>query len=540
VPAPLSAQGDFLIRAKPGACGGVTIDGNPAQTAPRFLSPHPAPMKSHPMTPVDAAWFHIDGPANSAVIVSIALTRKPLDFERVKAVYTERLSAIDRLRCRVVERGFPLASPQWEEMPDFEIDQQMHHIALPAPGDTGALTALVSDLASTPLDRSRPLWDVHVVDGVDGGSAVITRMHHCIADGTGTLSIARVLYDDAPRPKPARRAPRRTAEPEPGLLERLFAPALGAVDDARSLVGAAVDAARHPEQVLQKAGLVLAGAGTLAADLLRVDDPQSPLKGEFGLSKRVAWSAPVSVDDVKAIGAPFGAKVNDVLVAGMTGALRTYLKGRGIDVDHTTLRAMVPVDLRPPERAADLGNEFGLVILDLAIESKDPLARLRKTKAHMDQLKRSPEAIAILALFNLFGRVPKALEDVAVQLFGSKASVVMTNVAGPRETLYLAGVPLERVMFWVPHPGKELGMGISILSYKGEATLAVIADARLVPDPEKITERFNREFATMLAAVKRRQARAAKQSRTGRATVALARRTAAAKAKGKRQSPPRR
>jgi WS/DGAT/MGAT family acyltransferase len=468
------------------------------------------------MTPVDAAWFHIDGPANSAVIVSIALTRKPLDFERVQAVYAERLSRIDRLRCRVVERGFPLASPQWEEMPDFEIGQQMHHIALPAPGGQAALAALVSDLASTPLDRSRPLWDVHVVDGVDGGSAVITRMHHCIADGTGTLSIARVLYDDAPQPKTARPAPRGKAEPEPGLLDRVFAPALGAVDDMQALAGAALDAARHPEQVLKKAGLVLAGASTLAVDLLRQPDPPSPLKGEFGLAKRVAWSAPVSVDDVKAIGAPFAAKVNDVLVAGMTGALRAYLKGRGIDVDHTTLRAMVPVDLRPPERAAELGNEFGLVILDLAIGSRDPLARLRRTKAHMDELKRSPEAIAILALFNLFGRVPKAIEDVAVQLFGSKASVVMTNVAGPRERLYLAGVPLERVMFWVPHPGKELGMGISILSYRGAATLAVIADARLVPDPEKITERFNREFATMLAAVKRRQARAA-QAMAGRA-----------------------
>jgi len=466
-------------------------------------------MKTYPMTPVDAAWFHIDGPANSAVIVSMAITARPLDFERVKAVYRERLSSIPRLCCRVAEHGFPLASPRWEEMPDFDIGQQLHHIALPAPGGKVALAALVSDLASTPLDRSRPLWDVHVVDGVDGGSAVITRMHHCIADGTASLAIARVLYDDAPRPKRRPPAPPQADGAEPALLQRLFAPALAAVDDVRALIGAAVEAARHPDQVLQKAGLVLAGAGTLAADLLRVPDPPSPLKGEFHLAKRVAWSEPVAIDDVKAIGAPFGAKVNDVLVAGMTGALRAYLKGRGVDVDRTTLRAMVPVDLRPPERAAELGNEFGLVILDLAIGRKDPLARLRQSKAHMDELKRSPEAIAILALFNLFGRAPKAVEDVAVQLFGSKASVVMTNVAGPRETLYLAGAPLERVMFWVPHPGRELGMGISILSYRGAATLAVIADAHLVPDPERITARFNREFATMLAAVRRRQGRVA-------------------------------
>jgi WS/DGAT/MGAT family acyltransferase len=462
-------------------------------------------MKTRPMTPVDAAWFHIDGPANSAVIVNIAITRKPLDFERVKAVYAERLAGIERLRCRVVERALPLGTPRWEEMPDFEIAQQLHHIALPAPGGRPALAALVSDLASTPLDRTRPLWDVQVVDGVDGGSAVITRMHHCIADGTATLAIARVLYDESPRPKPGRAAPRGEAGSGPGLLQRLFAPAFGAVEDVRALAGAAVDAARHPEQVLEKAALVLAGAGTLVADLLRVDDPQSPLKGEFGLGKRVAWSAPVPIDEVKAIGASCDAKVNDVLVAAMTGALRDYLGKRGVDVDHTTLRAMVPVDLRPPERAMELGNEFGLVILDLAIGSRGPLARLRRTKAHMDALKRSPEAIAILALFNLFGRVPKAIEDVAVQMFGSKASVVMTNVAGPKAPLYLAGVPIERVMFWVPHPGRELGMGISILSYCGAATLAVIADAHLVPDPEAITARFEREFAKMLAAVKRRR-----------------------------------
>jgi WS/DGAT/MGAT family acyltransferase len=308
----------------------------------------------------------------------------------------------------------------------------------------------------------------------------------------------------------------------------VFTPALSllehSVEDVRSLVGAAVEAARHPEQVLQKAALVLAGAGTLAMDLLKSPDPKSPLKGPFGLEKRVAWSAPVSLADVKAIGAPFGAKINDVLVAGMAGALRAYLKGRGVDVDHTQLRAMVPVDLRPPERAMQLGNEFGLVMHDLAIGSRDPLARLRRTKARMDELKRSPEAVAVLALFNLLGRVPKPLEDVAVQMFGSKASVVMTNVAGPKDTLYLAGVPIERIMFWVPHPGRELGMGISILSYRGTATLSVIADAHLVPDPETITARFSREFAAMQAAVKRRQGRASaeKAVRRGRAKAAEA------------------
>jgi hypothetical protein len=130
------------------------------------------------------------------------------------------------------------------------------------------------------------------------------------------------------------------------------------------------------------------------------------------------------------------------------------------------------------------------------------MQRVLATKANMDALKRSPEPVAALALFNLMGRVPKAVEDIAAQMFQSKASVVMTNVAGPTEPLHLTGIPIDRVMFWVPHPGRELGMGISILSYCGSATLGVIADAHLVPDPEAITQEFAREFKAMLKATR--------------------------------------
>jgi len=496
-------------------------------------------MKSHPMTPVDAAWYHIDGPVNTAMITSVLLTRKRLDFDRVRAVYAARLPRFERFRSRVVESGLPLATPHWEEMPDFDVDQQLHHIALPAPGGKAALTALINDLASTPLDHARPLWDVHVVDGVGRGSALITRMHHCIGDGTASWVVARALFDTSPdvAPAPAATAARRAAAP--GLIERLFAPAIDvaewSIGQVRSAVDTAVDVATHPRQLVDKAALVLAGAGTLAAELLRTPDPRSPLKGEFGLKKRVAWSEPVALADVKAIGAPLGAKINDVLVAAMTGALRAYLNKRGVDVDRVTVRAMVPVDLRPPGRAEELGNEFGLVILELAIGAKDPLARLRRTKAHMDALKRSPEAVAVLALFNLFGRAPKAVEDLAVQLFGTKASVVMTNVAGPKDPLYLAGVPIDRVMFCVPHPGRELGMGISILSYKGAATLSVIADAHLVPDPEAITERFHREFARLQAAVRRREEKLAAAKAAPRQAAAKTR----ARSSGKSTRAPR-
>ena len=464
-------------------------------------------MATHPMTPVDAAWYHMDGPANFALVTGILLTATPLDFERVKALFRHRLVPFDRFRQRVVEKGLPIAVPHWEDMPDFDLGQQLHHIALPEPRDRAALVALISELASTPLDRGRPLWQVHVVDNVDGGSALIMRMHHCIGDGTAAMAVCRELLDTTPDARTARaprgRAPRRT----PGLIGYVLGPVLATVEQsargALAVVETALDAIKHPKQAFDKVALIADGAGMLVTELLKRPDPASPLKGEFGLQKRVAWSQPVALADVKAIGAPSGAKINDVLVAAMTGALRTYLRKRGIDVNHMTVRAMVPVDLRPPGRGAELGNEFGLVILELAVGSRDARTRLRLTKARMDALKRSPEAVAIMALFDLFGRGPKMIEDFAVDLFGSKASVVMTNVAGPQAPLYLAGVPIDRFMFWVPHPGKQLGMGISILSYNGDATLAVISDAHLVPDPGTITVEFNREFGRMLERVRR-------------------------------------
>jgi len=470
-------------------------------------------MTRHKMAPVDAAWFHMDGRANLAMVTSVMLTSKPLDFDKVKALYAARLGQVPRFRQRVVEHGFPLPSPHWEDVPDFDIGQHMHHIALPQPRDRRALTQLLSDLVSAPLDPLQPLWQVHLIDDVDGGSAVVTRFHHCIGDGTAMTALAQQLFDVQPEALPLRALPSTPRQRRSGWVAWAF-DGLGASARAvLSTANAALDAARHPQELIDRAALIASGAGMVLDELLKPDDPASPFKGSFSLAKRVAWSEPVDIGDVKAIGALVGAKVNDVLVAGMTGALRAYLKGRGVDVDRATLRAMVPVDLRPPERALELGNDFGLVILELPVAARTALGRLRVTKANMDALKRSAEPVAMRVLLDIFGRTPKAVADIPVSMFGSKASVVMTNVAGARQTLYLTGVPIKRIMFWVPHPGEQLGMGISIQSYRDQATLAVVSDAHLVPDPETITRRFNREFATMLSAARRA---------TGQATTAAA------------------
>jgi WS/DGAT/MGAT family acyltransferase len=477
-------------------------------------------MATHPMTPVDAAWYHMDGPANFAMITGVLLTRTPLSFEQVKAVFRRRLARFDRYRQRVVEKGFPIAVPHWEDVHGFDVGQQLHHIALPAPQNRAALADLVSDLASTPLDHARPLWEGHVVDDVEGGSALILRTHHCLGDGTATMHVCRELFDTTPEAwrddDPPAGIATQAAEvqaDEPATGRDLLAPAFAALEaSARRVTAAAAatwEAVTHPEPLVAKATLALEGARMLAAELLKSPDPKSPLKGRFGIEKRVAWSKPVALSDAKAIGAPTGAKINDVLVAGMTGALRTYLRNRGVRTDRIRARAMVPVDLRPPDCAPELGNAFGLVILDLPLHCDRARERLRLTKQRMDALKRSAEPVAILALFDVFGRLPKAVGDVAVDLFGSKASLVMTNVVGPQGPIYLAGVPVERLLFCVPHPGRQLGMGISIMSYRGAATLTVVADAHLVPDPEAITDAFDREFARMARTARARRAREA-------------------------------
>jgi len=498
-------------------------------------------MTIHPMSPVDAAWYHMDGPANLAMVTGLMLTKAPLDFDKVRALYRQRLPGFDRFRQRVVERGFPLATPHWEDMPNFDIDQHLHHVALPVPHDQAALNALIADLASSPLDHEQPLWQVHVVDRVGRGSALIMRFHHCIGDGTAMMSLTQQLFDPVPGAAPRRRAPVAVTKAGRPAGPALLAPALDAIGraarSALAAAGAAAGALAHPQQAIDRALMVLGGAGMLLGELLKSPDPQSPLKGEFGLRKHVAWSAPVAIKDVKAIGAQQGAKVNDVLVAGMTGALRDYLKRRGVDVNRTTVRAMVPVDLRPLERIGELGNDFGLVVLDLAVAKARSAQRLAATKERMGALKRSPEPVAMRVLFDLFGRGPKGLEDFANNVFGSKASVVMTNVAGPRNPIYLAGVPIERMMFWVPHPGRQLGMGISIMSYRGMATLAVIADARLVPDPQAITERFNREFETML---RRLKARVAKPHQAAAPPKVPASRRAAVGPRARKPAAPRR
>jgi len=230
-------------------------------------------------------------------------------------------------------------------------------------------------------------------------------------------------------------------------------------------------------------------------------DPKTIFKGSLGIGKQAAWSAAIPLADVKAIGKGLGGTVNDVLLTAMSGALRRYLQSRNQKVDGLNFRAIVPVNLRAPGKEEELGNKFGLVFLSLPIGISDPHQRLQELKRRMDGLKGSLEAPVAFGILTTIGASPEPVQELVVKFFGTKGTGVMTNVIGPQQQIYLAGSPLESLMFWVPQSGR-LGLGVSILSYNGQVWMGVITDRGLVPDPEKMIDAFETEFAALQGAAR--------------------------------------
>jgi diacylglycerol O-acyltransferase len=431
------------------------------------------------MSSVDAAWLGMEDPTNLMMVTGVLMLDGKVDPKRLGSLLDTRLAPFGRFHQRVVRPRTRGGMPHWQDDAKFDIGNHVSHVALPGPGGDKSLSAFVSEQMSTPLDFTKPLWHVHLIDGYEKGSVVLARIHHSIADGIALVRVMLSLTDPTPNASPRRRS--AASSNHAGPLDWL------------------PGAARGAAKLLQDPGRIAEGAYRLGRLVLLPPDPPTPFKGELGRRKRAAWSNPVPLEHFKAIGKAYGATVNDVLVATATGALRRYLEGRGESTKGVAIRASVPVNLRPVEDAHRLGNSFGLVFLTLPIGIVDPVRRLRAIKKEMDELKRSPEAIVAFGLLNLLGLAPVEVERLGLRFFGSKATAVLTNVPGPREPLYLAGRKLDRVMFWVPQSGR-LGLGISILSYAGGVMLGVATDEGLVADPEKIVDAFEKEFRSLKAA----------------------------------------
>lgn len=442
-----------------------------------------------PLSAVDAAWLRMEDPTNLMMVTGILLFEGRVGLERLRAVIEERLLDFARFRQRVEEPLFGIGLPQWVTDDRFDLDAHLHHVALPAPGDKAALEAFVSDLLGTPLDFSKPLWQIHLVEHATG-SAVVSRIHHAIADGIALIQVLLSLTDTSRRPR------RKAAEVRPRPAPDGGSSLLRA---GGWLAQAGFGLVRDPAQALRMAELGAGAALTLARVAVMPPDPSTALKGPLGVRKRAAWSDPIPLEEVKAAGAHAGGTINDVLVTAAAGALRRYLRGRGEELRGLDVRAAVPVNLRPLDEGHRLGNRFGLVFLGLPLGIDEPQARLLEVKRRMDELKSSLQPVVAFGALNAIGFLPSRLQPLPVRMFGSKASLVLTNVPGPREQLYLAGEPMKRAMFWVPQSGR-MGLGISILSYAGEVLVGVASDAGLVPDPQTLVEGFHSDLNDLLTA----------------------------------------
>jgi diacylglycerol O-acyltransferase len=413
-------------------------------------------------------------------VTGVLVLDYPVPVERIRALLEKRILRFDRFTSRVVPPTGGVGLPAWEPDPDFSIDRHLHVVRLgPGAGDP-ALQAFVSEQLSEPFPEGRPLWSVHYVEHFHGGSALIARIHHCIGDGLALVHVLLSMADGMPDTQ-GRRA-RRGAS--------------WGIQLGRQVVKGAAAVLDRPGRIGDLARLASASTSSLLGLLALPGDPATALKGPLGVRKTAAWSRPFDLAGFKAIGRATGATVNDVLMAALAGALRRSLLRRGEVAVGLDVRAVVPVNLRPPEAAHRLGNRFGLVFLALPIGIEDPLDRLFEVRLRMRALKTSPQALAVYQVLWAMGAAPRPVFDLALRIFASKGTAVVTNVVGPREAISIAGAPLRQAMFWVPSAGK-LALGVSLLSYAGKVWMGLQCDSRIVADPAALLDGFEAEVAAL-------------------------------------------
>lgn len=462
-----------------------------------------------PISHVDTAWLRMDRPENLMQILGVMIFSGRVDAARLQRTVAQRILRYRRFRQIAVQDA---TGVWWVDDPHFDINTHVRHSMLPEPYGSMELRRFVAEMASTPLNPARPRWEFNLVELADGNSALVVRVHHALADGIALVRVIDWLTDDS---ADALERGGATATPGVGVgdepdrvgqtpgfswrtvfdpLADLAASSLtagGRVWGHLQALGKDPTGVRHYARVGAE---IAREVGRLA---LLPDDSATRLKGKATTSKIVAWSEPLCLNEIKAVSKTLGCSVNDLLLAVLTGAMRAYLVNKGDAVDRVQIRVMVPVNLRAADEPEELGNQFGLVALELPICLENPLARLYETRTRMDALKGSYQAMLTLALLDAVGRAPQFFQDQVLTLLSSKATAVVTNVPGSPQARFLAGTRIEQEMVWVPQAG-DIGIGAGILSYNGRVQFGLITDRSMVEDPEAIVARCAAEFSKLL------------------------------------------
>jgi WS/DGAT/MGAT family acyltransferase len=444
-------------------------------------------MAADRMTPLDAAFYHLERIGQQLHIGGVYTVEGPLDFDRLVADIEARLHLIPRYTQRAVPVPLNLAQPSWERDPRFDVHEHVVRHVLRPPGDEEQLVNLVGRLFAQPLDRDRPLWELHQIDGYRGDrSALFAKVHHCMVDGLSGVELLGVLFDPSPRPLPAQPPP--PAAPAPPLpspqaqVVRALEEAPGVVRERVSAFGALV---RDPGRLLAEVGAVGETLGEIG-HILFAGKPATPFNGHVSVLRRVHWTT-FSLNEVKAIKNRLGGTVNDVVLAVISGALRAWLEAHGHDPERMELRAMVPVNVRGAHERGALGNRVSMMVAPLPVGILDRLERYRQVRAAMAQLKRSGEAARMSRALELLSLLPPPLQRPLgwLQVQAAPVNTICTNLPGPPVSLYVQGRRLEVLVPIVPL-AQGVGLAFAILSYADALTVGITTDPALVNDGERL------------------------------------------------------
>lgn len=457
---------------------------------------------SQTISAVDTAWLRMDTDVNLMMIIGVWLLRPVIRYEDLRSRVSERLLKYDRFRQKAVRGAM---RSEWVIDDDFELRRHLvvgHLRRKRGQGMRSALQDLMGELAATPLDPEHPLWQFHLIEDYEGGSALICRIHHCIGDGVALNAVMMSLADGGEIARgPGQAMEHPEASHNAGLIvEGVLQPLTEATVKAIELCGEtavkALQALRTESVSLDMLGLARSGLRLLSdakALALLEDDSATQLKGHGSGLKVVAWCEPLPLDRLKAVGRALGASINDVSLSCMAGAIGSYLHDSGEDPTGKDIRALVPVNLRPIEDAWQLGNRFGLVPLLVPVGIVNPVERLQVIRARMAKLKGSYQPLLAYELLVLSGLLVRPAQKALSNLFLDKTTAVMTNVTGPRDALKLCGATVAQTIFWVPSSG-DIGVGVSIMSYAGGVQFGLITDQQLCAQPSRVVDRVATEF----------------------------------------------
>ena len=456
------------------------------------------------LSAIDASFLHQEKQSSHMHVGALAVFEGPPPAREDFCAHLEaRLGRVPRYRQKLAFPPLEAGRPFWVDDPTFNLDYHVRHTALPKPGSDDQLRQLVGRIFSQRLDRSKPLWEIWIVQGLEGGRfALISKTHHALVDGVSGVDIATVLFDLSPVPAEPEVGDHWTPAPEPSDVELVAEGVSSLIRTPIGLAGRAFGALQHPGETIDRVREAAEGLGEVVWAGLN-PAPDVPLNVPIGPHRRVRWIQN-RLGDFKEIKNALGGTVNDAVLAVVAGALRSWLHDRGVRTEGTELRALVPVSIRSDDERGSLGNRIAAMRGPLPVYVEDPVERLRVVQRGMGELKESKQALGAEVIAGLTDFAPPTLLAQASRLnFSTRLfNLIVTNVPGPQFPLYLLGREMQEIVPIAFLPENH-ALAIAIMSYNGKVDFGLLADYDAMPDLDAFAGHLEESLAELLAAARK-------------------------------------